>query len=136
MGAVDLPDVLFGHFSRFFSLAENCEFRTYQAAQPAIDTILRLEQHLGRVITLGIETSARIQAIPGTELDAETAAFAPIFYDANAPLGHGTFFGIQGQSPKLHPLILQLPYCKRLILHSFCQSVNWPASKAQFANAE
>ena len=130
MGAVDLPDVLFGHFSRFFRLAVNCELRTYQAAQPAIDTIFRLEQHFRRVITLRVEASARLEAIPGTEFHAETAAFAPIFDDADSSSRHGPFLGIQGQSPKLHPLNLRLTYCKILILHFFRYSVNWHTAKA------
>jgi hypothetical protein len=59
------------------------------------------------MIALLVETLALLQTPVRTEFDTEAAALASTFYNVHYSLRYGVGFGIQGQSPKLHSVILR-----------------------------
>jgi hypothetical protein len=67
--------------------AEDGEIGTDHFAQIAVDALAVLD-HLGRVISLPVETRRQHQDILGTVLDAETAALAAVREDLHLAAGN------------------------------------------------
>jgi hypothetical protein len=92
-------------------LDKDGKVRAEKGAQAAVDALGIVEQ-LGGVVAFGIGPFGHDEHVLGAELDAETAALAPLFDDLNHAAGHLDPVSIQRLSPIAHGLLLRSsPIC-------------------------